>query len=239
MLLMSKFLSELSEFIKTKPYNVIRVSEICGDSEPETVEFREGAYCQNTYSIAKTFTMAAIGLLYDKGLVKPQDRICRFLGDEMPEETDKRWLDSTVEMALTHSLGLPGGFLDIDAQDPLKFTDDYLSYLFTYPLEYEPGTQSRYSDGAYYLLARIAEKLSGLPLEDFLRKEMLNGMQFREVAWSHCPQGHAMGATGLYINSSDCVKLGHQLLICHCFSFIFCFQFIHLLINLLVLLYNF
>lgn len=212
---MSVFLEKLSEYIcEVNAGNVIRISEICGDCEPETKELRQGAFCQNTYSVAKTFTMAAIGILFDKGLVKPDDKICDILKDEIPDGIDQRWFDSTVDMALTHRLGLPGGFLDIDAQDSLTFSEDYLSYLFNYPLDYEPGTQSKYSDGAFYLLARIAEKLSGLPLEDFLRKEMLNDMQFREIAWSHCPQGHAMGATGLYINSSDCVKFGKMLLDC-------------------------
>ena len=31
---------------------------------------------------------------------------------------------------------------------------------------------------------------------------------FREAAWSCCPKGHAMGATGLYIRCEDMVKIG-------------------------------
>ena len=28
------------------------------------------------------------------------------------------------------------------------------------------------------------------------------------MAWSHCPRGHVIGATGLYIHAADMVKLG-------------------------------
>ena len=33
-------------------------------------------------------------------------------------------------------------------------------------------------------------------------------MKFREAAWSHCPKGYPIGATGLYVNSEDIVKIG-------------------------------
>ena len=80
--------------------------------------------------------------------------------------------------------------------------------MLTYPLDYTPGTDSKYSDGAFYLLSRVVEKKSGMSLDNFLWKELLVKLDYQEMAWSHCPKGHAMGATGLYISSEDMVKLG-------------------------------
>lgn len=205
---MSIFLEKCAAYLKEKGSSVIRISEIHNNSEPETYEDHPENPLQNVYSVAKTFTMTAIGLLYDKGLVSVDDKITDIFADELPVSMDERWRDCTVEMALVHSLGLPGGFLDIDVNPYRKFGNDFLKYMFEYPLEYDPGTQSKYSDGAFYLLARIAEKKCGMPLEDFMRKELFSAMDIGEIAWSHCPQGHAMGATGLYIHSSDAVKLG-------------------------------
>ena len=51
-------------------------------------------------------------------------------------------------------------------------------------------------------------------LDNFLWKELLVKLDFQEMAWSHCPKGHAMGATGLYISSDDMVKLGVVYLNC-------------------------
>ena len=205
---MSRFLDECAEFIKTQPFPVTRVSEY-RDGVIETAECMPANPCQNCYSVAKTFAMTALGLLYDKKLVNLDERICDIFADELPQiGMDERWKISTVEMALTHSLGLPGGFLDIDCNPSSIFGEDYLDYMFRYPLEYTPGTDRKYSDGAFYLVARIVEKKIGMEADDFLWKEMFYKMGFQEMAWSHCPKGHVMGATGLYIHSSDMVKLG-------------------------------
>ncbi len=205
---MSRFLDECVKFIETQPFDIIRISEY-KDGKIETAECVPANPCQNTYSVAKAFTMTAIGLLYDRGLVKLDDKICDIFAEELPERgMDKRWYDCTVEMALTHRLGLPGGFLDIDCNPSSVFGEDYLNYMFTYPLEYTPDTDSKYSDGAFYLLSRIVEKKTGTGTDNFLWKEMFYKLGFQEMAWSHCPMGHVMGATGLYLHSADVVKLG-------------------------------
>ena len=206
---MSPFLEALGAFLDEQPFEIIRLSEVYRDGAIETLERTPASFCQNVYSVAKTFTMTALGLLYDRGLLRLDESLCDILRDELPARgMDQRWRGATVEMALTHRLGLPGGFLDIDVNRSSDFTDDFLSYLFTYPLAYEPGTEARYSDGAYYLLARVAERKAGMPLDNFLWQALLTRLDFQEMAWSHCPRGHAIGATGLYIHSSDMVKLG-------------------------------
>lgn len=206
---MSRFMEEIKAFIDGQTTGVIRLSQSYRGGEIETLEYTPASICQNVYSVAKTFTMTAIGLLYDRGLLRVDEKICDILRDELPEEgMDERWRDSTVEMALTHRLGLPGGFLDIDVTKSSTFTDDFLHYLLTYPLVCAPGTEARYSDGAFYLLARVAEKKAGLGLDNFLWRELLNKLDFQEMAWSHCPRGHVIGATGLYIHAADMVKLG-------------------------------
>ena len=47
-----------------------------------------------------------------------------------------------------------------------------------------------------------------MTLDNFLWRELLTKLDFQEMAGSHCPQGHAIGATGLYIHAADMVKLG-------------------------------
>jgi CubicO group peptidase (beta-lactamase class C family) len=52
------------------------------------------------------------------------------------------------------------------------------------------------------------EKVAGEPIDNFLWHELFTPLGFKEMAWSRCPMGHPMGATGLYIRTSDMVKLG-------------------------------
>ncbi len=206
---MRKFLEDLKAFADTLPFDIIRATEIQNESEAETLEYLDANPCQNTYSVAKLFTATAIGMLYDRGMLRLDEKICDLFADELPTEgMDERWRENTVEMALTHQLGLPGGFLDIDTHRSSEFTHDFLHYLLTYPLAYTPGTQSRYSDGAFYLLSRVVSKKTGKKLDDFLWEEVLWDIGFQEMAWSHCPKGYPMGATGLYIHSDDMAKLG-------------------------------
>lgn len=206
---MSAFLNDLVVHLKNKSNNLIRISAAAGSEEPETYEFSETNRCQDVYSCAKAFTMTAIGLLYDKGLLHVEDKVCDILKKYIPEDgMDKRWYDITVEMALTHSAGFPGGYLDIDVNNAMLFGKDHLGYMMSQPLVYDPGTERRYSDGAYYLLARVVEEITGKGMDDFLWEELLFPMEYREAAFSHCPMGHTIGATGLYIHSEELVKLG-------------------------------
>ena len=206
---MSQFSDALAAYIRNLPFHVFRFAVIEGDNDPETVDFVATNRCQNVYSVAKAFAMTAIGVLWDRGQVRLEDKVCDILADDLPERgMDERWRLCTVEMALSHQVGLPGGFLDIDVTPAGTFGGDYLRYLLTAPLQYTPGTDSIYTDGAYYLVSRVAEAVSGLPLDDFIWREIGLPLGFDELAWSHCPQGHAMGATGLYISAADMAKLG-------------------------------
>ena len=205
---MSRFLEDITEFINKQPFSVIRISEYHNGGEIETVEFTPSNPCQNTYSISKFFTMTAIGILHDRGLVSLDEKICDIFREELPEEYDSRWEKATVEMALLHRLGFPDSFLDIDVTDSNEFGEDFLKHCFTVPLSYTPGESSIYTDGAYYILSRVVSKKTGMHLDDFLWKEMFLKMNFREAAWSHCPLGYPIGATGLYIRSEDIVKIG-------------------------------
>ena len=205
---MSKFLNDITEFIKKQPFNVIRISEVHNGGEIETVEFNPSNPCQNTYSIAKFFTMTAIGILFDRGLVSLEEKICDIFREELPASIDSRWEKTTVEMALIHRLGFPAQFLDIDVTNCSEFGEDFLKHCFTVPLAYTPGEGEIYTDGSYYILSRIVSKKTGMHLDDFLWKELFWKMNFREAAWSRCPMGYPMGATGLYICSEDMVKMG-------------------------------
>ena len=47
-----------------------------------------------------------------------------------------------------------------------------------------------------------------MPLDDYLRPMLMGKLKYREMGWSRCPKGHAMGATGLFLRVEDMTKLG-------------------------------
>ncbi len=205
---MHPFLGKCGKFIADNQLSIIRVAMAQGEEEPEVWNCRQENFCQNTYSVAKTFTATAVGLLWDKGLLKLDEKVCDILRDRVPAEgMDPRFEDVTVEMALTHRPGFPGGYLDIDVAPAGAFGWDYLDFLFRTPLVYDPGTEERYSDGAFYLLSRVVSAKIGQPMDTFLWKELFFPLGYQEMAWSRCPQGYPMGATGLYVGAGDIARL--------------------------------
>lgn len=205
---MSNFTEAFAEYAKENGYNMYRVAEIKDGGEPDVYRFTEANPCQDSYSVAKAFTLTAVGLVYDRGLLKPEDNVYEMLGDELPKNAHPGFRNMTVHMLLCHRPGFDYSWLDIDCRDSRSFGDDYLEYALRFAPVYEPGTASRYSDAAFYILGRLVEHVSGESLISLLWRELFFPLSFREVAWSCCPKGHAMGATGLYVDTDDIVKLG-------------------------------
>lgn len=211
----SRYLNALADFIREQKLSIYRIAVMDGDGAPEVVEITPANVCQNCYSVAKLFTATAIGILCDEGRLSPEDRVADLLSAEFAVAgkrgvVDIRWHHTTVHMTLTHRLGLPEGLLDIDVNDARTFGQDYLTYLLTSPLQTDPGTAYSYTDGAYYLLSRIVSTITGRKLTEYLWDRLFTPLGFHEVAWSSCPYGYAIGATGLYIDAVDMVKVGHM-----------------------------
>ena len=51
-------------------------------------------------------------------------------------------------------------------------------------------------------------RISGQTVDQLLNERLFQPMRFAEAAWSRCPQGFPIGATGLYLSAGDMVKLG-------------------------------
>lgn len=157
--------------------------------------------CNNSYSVAKAFTMTAIGLLWDDGKLDVTDSLGRIFGEPT-------WDGVTIEHALTHRIGYGQGHLDIDVEDISEYpTDDFLALALGYPRPYAPGEHYQYTDAAFYLLSRVIDHVVGDKLDALLWRRIIKPMGFQEIAWSRCPNEYPIGATGLYVSAHDMVKL--------------------------------
>ena len=163
----------------------------------------------NCYSVAKAFTIMAIGLLYDKGLLTPQSFLTDILENHLPNDMDPKWNKVTIHHLMKHKVGFDRGMLDIDCEDASLYpTTDYLQIVLKTKLPHEPGSIYQYTDAAYYLLSRVIYELTKSDLSDLLRPILMDLMRFKEYSWSVCPKGYSIGATGLYLRTEDMIKLG-------------------------------
>jgi len=204
---MSELFDSIVAYVKEKERPVYDIAMMTDDGI-ETATINKANRCQNSYSVAKAFVVTAAGIAYDRGLLMLEDKVTDILAKYVPAGIDERWNKITVRDAMTHKMGLPRSFLDIDVYGGRVFGKDYLNYMLSTELVAEPCVERCYTDGAYYLMARVVEEVTGEKVDDLLWHELFLPLEYTEVAWSHCPMGHPMGATGLYITSEDMVKLG-------------------------------
>ena len=116
-------------------------------------------------SVTKPFTAAAVLLLEERGKLSLNDSVSRHLpgypnGDRI-----------RIKHLVEQTAGIPnlGSGPDWARQERLPYTTEELVALFKdLPLEFEPGSQSRYSNSNYNLLTLIIEKVSGQSYESYL-----------------------------------------------------------------------
>lgn len=207
---MTHLLHQIAEAAAEHHWNLFGYSIIDANGDSQTIHPVPAAPCCNCYSVAKLFTLTALGILYDTGLLRWDEHIVDLFPHSLPEHYDANWNDVTIDDVIRHRIGLDEGFLDIDTENIFDYpSDDFLSLVFSRRLPFTPGTQRTYSDAAYYLLSRVVTQKTGEALDTFLMRHLFYPLQIQETAWSKCPKGYAIGATGLYLRTEDAAKLGH------------------------------
>lgn len=118
-------------------------------------------------SVTKTFTAAGIALLQDQGKLKITDGLDLYLPDFAPARKIKLW------HLLSHQSGLANpDYESIAARDVPP--DELLAMIGAQPLLFEPGSDNRYSNAGYIVLARVIEKVSGQRFGDFLGQRIFS-----------------------------------------------------------------
>jgi CubicO group peptidase (beta-lactamase class C family) len=116
-------------------------------------------------SVSKLFTATAIMQLVDKGKLKLDDSLAKYLRT-FP------YPNITIRQLLSHTSGLPD-FRDvyrIKSDHPLKNSDIIPDLVKFGHLLAPPGTQWNYSSMGYGLLAILVEQISGLSFPSYVNK---------------------------------------------------------------------
>lgn len=129
-------------------------------------------------SVSKQFTAMCILLLELEQKISFNDPISRFLPELPPSIGDK----VLVRHLITHTSGI----IDYEeVMDPTITTPlldlDVLNILRTQNKTYSnPGTEFRYSNSAYALLALIVERVSGQTFPEFMKERIFNPLKMKK-----------------------------------------------------------
>jgi CubicO group peptidase (beta-lactamase class C family) len=173
----------------------------------EYIAIRPMSPAQNCYSITKSFTATAVGLLRDDGKLSLDARAVDFFPGELPQGYNRDMDGVTVRHLLTHASGIGQGFL-FEADRHGHGAASWLSLCFTQPMPYRPGEKHVYSNSNFHLLSAIVRRAAGRTPEELLRERIFGPLAIRDYAWEICPDGETCGGTGLYISTADMGKLG-------------------------------
>lgn len=128
-------------------------------------------------SVSKPFTALAILQLQEQGRLSINDPISRFVPFPGGEKI-------TIEHLLTHTSGIPNinDLPDYDtfARSPHKI-EELVAKFAGAPLSFSPGSDYRYSNSNYNVLALIVERVSGQSYGEYVRKHILDPAGMRNT----------------------------------------------------------
>jgi CubicO group peptidase (beta-lactamase class C family) len=162
---------------------------------------------------AKSFTALTVLRLVEDGLLRLDTSARELLGTDLPLIDDR----VSVEQLLSHRSGI-GDYLDEDAiEDDLDYlmpvpvhtlatAESYLAVLEGFPQVFAPGSDFAYNNGAFCVLAILAERAAGRPFHDLVRRHVIDAAGLSRTAYlrsDELPGDAALGylePTGLRTN---------------------------------------
>jgi CubicO group peptidase (beta-lactamase class C family) len=156
------------------------------------------------YSLSKSFTGTALGLLVGDGRLSLDDLV----SDHLPELFDDATPDAIRRLRIRHIASMSSGhaaetILDAVVADP----DDPVRGFLTLAPDAEPGTIFAYNQPPVLTLARILERVAGERLVDQLRPRVLDPIGAGDLRWRQVA-GHDMGFSGVFTNLDTIARLG-------------------------------
>ena len=156
------------------------------------------------FSLSKSFTSSAIGMLVDDGKLSVDD----FVLDLMPDEAPNAPSDNLKAMRLRHLLSMSTGHA-ADTLGPMVTggSGSWVRVVLSQPVTHTPGTHFVYNSGATHVLAAIVQRITGQRLSQFLQPRLYEPLGI-EAAWQTDPNGIDMGGWGMSATTESIAKFG-------------------------------
>jgi CubicO group peptidase (beta-lactamase class C family) len=139
----------------------------------------------NIRSMTKPVTGAAVQTLIDDGTLRLDDRAADFL----PGFDSDAAREITIEQLLRHRSGLP--LTTLQSVDQHASLDEMANAIGAGGPEFEPGSRFWYSDSGADVLGAIVEQASGMSLDAFVGKRLLEPLGMKDAFYSGDP-GHPL-----------------------------------------------
>lgn len=154
------------------------------------------------YSISKSFTSVAIGMLVTEGRLTVNDKVADFFPEYIPENPSPYILKATVRDLLMMAVFNETGCYEWDTPDWVKCFFDNDTY------KQMPGTVFHYDTNATVVLCGIVEKLTGMKLLDYMRP-LLDELGISKDIWCiKSPDERSWTGSGILCTPRDLARFG-------------------------------
>jgi CubicO group peptidase (beta-lactamase class C family) len=153
------------------------------------------------YSLSKSFTSTAIGLLAAEGRLTVEDPVLAYFPDQAPATPSANLRAMRIRDLLTMTSGHAE-----DTTDRLR--QDWVRDFLALPVQHAPGTYFVYNSGATYMLSAIVQRLTGMRMVEYLRPRLFEPLGIANPTWETSPQGIDLGGMGLSLTTRAIARFG-------------------------------
>ncbi|MFC2152390.1 serine hydrolase domain-containing protein [Bacteroidota bacterium] len=170
-----------------------------------------------SYSIAKSFSSAAIGIAIDKGHINSVDDK---IADYFIQLQEEHVQSEKKEVSIKHLLTMTAGF-EWDEEDyystnsqsdifkMVSQSNNYIDYVLSKPIIRTPGESAYYSSGESMLLSGIIKEATNMSLYSFANEYLLNPIGIKNLYWSSDPSGNTIGGWGINTSLRNYARFGY------------------------------
>ncbi len=153
------------------------------------------------YSVTKSYTAIAVGVLVDQGKIDLDKPFISYFPEYDTDAVGENLKKQTIRNMLTMQTALAPSYW-FGAKP-----EDRMVHYVTTESPREPGGYFDYDSEGTFALGCLVEKISGMPLLDFMKKHFLNEIGCSDSARIlKCPGGHSWGDSALIASLRDLAR---------------------------------
>ncbi len=158
------------------------------------------------FSLSKTVTGLAVGMLVDDGKLSPDTPVLSFFPELAGKRVGAKFKLLTIRHLLSMSVDLPFNEVGV------VISESYTKSFFASLVRGTPGESFSYNSMCSYILAVIVTRITGRSLSAFLDERLFAPMEIRNYFWERSTEGVEKGGWGLYLPLRSMAKLGQLFL---------------------------
>jgi CubicO group peptidase (beta-lactamase class C family) len=155
-------------------------------------------------SATKSIVSMGLGHLIDQGKLELDQPVYTLFS----EWKEGRRSQITVRHLMNHTSGLQA---DVTTEK-IYASPDFVKHALTSEIIHQPGKVFFYNNSALNLLAGIAGRAAGEPLDQYLGRTLFAPLDITDFTWTKDNAGNPHGMSGLQIHAVDLAKLGQLML---------------------------